>query len=133
MNEYYRNKNVLITGGLGFLGSNLAHRLVAMGSAITIVDNMHPLYGGNKHNLSGIEQKVKIVLGDVRDSQLMAKLVEGADIIFHFAAQVSYIDSLSMPYDDLDLNARSTLQLLELSIMLARKPKIVFSSSLRVL
>ncbi|MBU1100656.1 MAG: GDP-mannose 4,6-dehydratase [Bacteroidetes bacterium] len=129
MKDYYQNKNVLITGGLGFIGSNLAHKLVEYGANVTIVDNLAPLYGGNVFNINGIENKVELVINDVRNSEIVYPLVEKSDVIFHMAAQVSYIDSLNMPFEDLDLNSRSTLNLLEASRKLNPKVKIVFSSS----
>ena len=131
--DYYNRKKVLITGGLGFLGSNLANRLVKLNADITIIDNLNFLYGGNKFNINGIEDKVKVVIGDVRDSNVVIPLVNKADIIFHFAAQVSYIDSLSMPFEDLDLNAKTTLQILEIARKNNPKAKILFSSSRMVL
>lgn len=131
--HYYNNKHILITGGLGFLGSNLATRLVAMGAKVTLLDNLNPLYGGNKFNVHGIENAVSIVYGDVRDENVLLPLVKSSEIIFHFAAQVSYIDSLSMPFDDLEINGRATLQLLELCRKHNPRAKILFSSSRMVL
>jgi len=129
----YKNKKILITGGLGFLGSNLAHKFVQDGASVTIVDNLSPLYGGNMFNVEGIKENVKIILGDIRDKELMKSLIVDVDYIFHFAAQVSYIDSLSMPFDDMDLNAKSVLSLLELCRQYNQKTTIVFSSSRMVL
>jgi UDP-glucose 4-epimerase len=122
MLDYFRKKNVLITGGLGFLGSNLAHRLVALRANVIIIDNISPLYGGNLFNLEGIRDKCEIILDDVRNTDVLKPYIPTLDIIFHFAAQVSYIDSLSMPFEDLSLNASATLQLLEL----CRKDKNCF-------
>ncbi len=127
--EYFPHKRVLITGGLGFLGSNVARRLVELGSDVTLVDNLNPLYGGNRFNISGIEKKLAVSIGDIRDDSLMKPLVEKADVIFHFAAQVSYIDSPAMPLEDLSLNAQATLQLLELCRKHNPKARILFSSS----
>lgn len=129
----YGNKNVLITGGLGFLGSNLAHKLLKLGANITLLDNLNPLYGGNKFNISDISDSIKIVIGDMRDENLLKPLIKTTDIIFHFGSQVRYIDSLSMPYEDLDLNARATLNLLELCRENNSNAKIIFSSSRMVL
>lgn len=129
----FAGKKILITGGLGFLGSNLAIRLVKDNADVTVFDNLNPLYGGNRFNVEEIKDKIKIVIGDIRDTELLKNEIQNVDYIFHFAAQVSYIDSLSMPFDDLDLNARSTLSLLELCRKYNPKVKIVFSSSRMVL
>ena len=131
--NYYRNKIILITGGLGFLGSNLAHKLVECEAKIIIIDNLNPLYGGNYFNIDGIQNKVKIITDDIRNEKVLIPIIEQFDIIFHFAAQVSYIDSLSMPYEDLELNARSTLQILEICRKYNLKVKIIFPSSRMVL
>ena len=111
--EVYRGKNVLITGGLGFLGSNIANQLVKLGAHVTIVDSLNPRYGGNWFNLDGIRDKVTAVSGDIRDEELMTGLVRGMDVIFNLAAQVSYIDSSSIPFEDFDVNGRGQLILLE--------------------
>lgn len=129
----YKNKKVLITGGLGFLGSNLAKKLLKDGAEIIIIDNLDPLYGGNLFNVKEIEKDIKIIIDDIRKEEILIPIVKKVDLIFHFAAQVSYIDSLSMPYYDLDLNAKSTLQLLELCRRYNQDAKIIFSSSRMVL
>jgi len=128
-----KGKNIVITGGLGFLGSNLAHALIKKGARVTIIDNLNPLYGGNFFNIHGIEDQVALIINDIRNKEVILPIVKGADIIFHLAAQVSYIDSLNIPFEDLDLNARSTLLLLELLRMFNPKCKIIFSSSRMVL
>ena len=133
MDKYYKDKNVLITGGLGFLGSNLAHRLIETGAKITILDNLDPRYGGNLFNIDSIQNDVCLIIKDVREENTLIPLVEKADYIFHFAAQVSYIDSLSNPIEDLDLNGRSPLLLLELCKKYNNKVKIIFPSSRMVI
>lgn len=125
----FRGKRVLITGGYGFLGSTLAGRLVRHGATVTVVDSLNPLYGGNPFNLRGYETEIEALIGDLREPQLVRRIVDGTDIIFHLAAQVSYIDSLSMPLDDLALNAGVTLQLLEECRRQPRAPTFVFASS----
>lgn len=129
MENYYKNKNVLITGGLGFIGSNLALNLVNLGAKVSIIDNLNPLYGGNLFNVLGKEKEIEIVISDIRDTDVIRLLIEKSDIIFHLAAQVSYIDSLSIPFEDLDLNARATLNILEICRKYNPKSKIIFSSS----
>jgi nucleoside-diphosphate-sugar epimerase len=129
MENYYKNKNVLITGGLGFIGSNLTLKLMELDANIKIIDNLNPLYGGNLFNILGKERKIEIVINDVRDTNVIRPLIEKSDIIFHLAAQVSYIDSLNIPFEDLDLNARATLNILETCRKYNPKAKIIFSSS----
>lgn len=121
--------NVLITGGAGFIGSNLAHALVAQGAKVTVLDAMLPLYGGNKFNLEEVQDQVEFVTGDIRDEELVKKLVVGKDFIYNFAAQVSYIDSKDQPFLDLDINGRGHLIILEAVRHSAAQAKIFFSSS----
>lgn len=129
MTNYFEHKNILITGGLGFLGSNLAEKMIDYGANVTLIDNLTPLYGGNIFNINEFSGKVTVIINDIRNIEIISPLVEKADIIFHLAAQVSYIDSNSMPYEDLDLNAKATLNILEVSRKLNPKVRIVFSSS----
>jgi UDP-glucose 4-epimerase len=106
-------KKVLITGGLGFIGSNLAIRLVSEGARVALCDAMIEGYGGNLENVREIRSEVEIHFVDVRDEAAMAELVEGRDVIFHLAAQVSHVMSLSNPYPDIDINIKGTAALLE--------------------
>ena len=106
-------KNVLVTGGLGFIGSNLAIRLVGKGARVTLSDAMIEGYGGNPANIREIARDVAIHAADVRDEDAMAELVEGQDVVFHLAAQVSHVMSLSNPYPDIDINIRGTAAVLE--------------------
>jgi UDP-glucose 4-epimerase len=129
LDEFFAGREVLVTGGLGFLGSSLAVRLVQYGAHVTVMDNLHPLYGGNRFNIAEVADKIDVVLEDVRNLEVLKPLVARSDTMFHLAAQVSYIDSLSMPYEDLDLNARATLGILESCRTLNPRIRIVFSSS----
>jgi len=104
---------VLITGGLGFIGSNLARRLVAEGARVTLCDAMIEGYGGNSANIREIQDRVAVDTSDVRDTSAMERLVRGQDVIFHLAAQVSHVMSLSNPYPDIDINIKGTAVLLE--------------------
>lgn len=122
-------KNVLITGGAGFIGSNIAHALVTQGAAVTIVDAMLPLYGGNLFNLQGIREKIEFIEGDVRDAGLMNKVVAGKDIVYHMAAQVSYIDSKDQPFLDLDINGKGHLTVMEAVRQYAPTARVLFASS----
>ncbi|MBD3337120.1 MAG: NAD-dependent epimerase/dehydratase family protein [Candidatus Eisenbacteria bacterium] len=111
--ERYRGRDVLVTGGLGFIGSNLTRRLVALDARVTVVDSLIPEYGGNLWNLHGVRDRVQINIADVRDRHSMDYLVQGRDIIFNLAGQVSHIDSMKDPDTDLEINCRSQLAILE--------------------
>jgi len=106
-------KSVLITGGLGFIGSNLAIRLVREGAHVTVCDAMLEGYGGNFANVREVEGEIETRIADVRDEEEMGRLVEGRDVIFHLAAQVSHVLSLSNPYPDIDINIKGTAVVLE--------------------
>lgn len=121
--EAYRGRRVLVTGGMGFIGSTLAIRLVELGADVTLADAMLPEYGGNAFNIAPVESRVRVHLTDVRDEHLMALLVEGQDVVFHLAAQVSHVLSLSNPYPDIDINIRGTVALME--AVRKRAPKAV--------
>lgn len=126
---YFNGKKVLITGGAGFLGSSLAKKLVSLGADVTIVDAMLPLYGGNLFNLEAIIDRISFVEGDIRDQELMNSVVGGKDIIFNFAAQVSYLDSKEDPFLDLEFNGKGHLTVLEAVRQHAPHARILFSSS----
>jgi len=104
---------VLVTGGLGFIGSNLARRLVQEGASVTLCDAMIDGYGGNEANIREIRDSVEIDRSDVRDAAAMDRLVAGKDVVFHLAAQVSHVMSLSNPYPDIDINIKGTAVVLE--------------------
>ena len=106
-------KDVLITGGLGFIGSNLALRLVRDGARVTVCDAMLEGYGGNFANVREIDGQIETHVSDVRDEAEMGRLVEGRDVVFHLAAQVSHVLSLSNPYPDIEINIKGTAAVLE--------------------
>lgn len=130
-NEFmtFADKHILITGGAGFIGSSLAHRFSQIGAKVTILDAFLPLYGGNEFNFQGIEDRVTVVRGDVRDRELMEMIVQGKDLIIDLAAQVSYIDSKNFPYTDAEINALSHLILLEAVSRHVPKAKVLLASS----
>jgi UDP-glucose 4-epimerase len=109
----WQNKKVLITGGLGFIGSNLAIQLVEQGAEVSISDAMIEGYGANFANIREIRDEVEVHLSDVRDENAMGHLVADRDVVFHLAAQVSHVMSLSNPYPDIDINIKGTAALLE--------------------
>ena len=128
-NGGYAGKKVLITGGLGMIGSNLAVNLVQLGADVSIIDAMLPLYGGNFANIAEIKDRVSINVADIRDIAAINFLVREKDIIFNLAAQVSYIDSQTDPLLDLDINCKGHLLLLEACRIHNPGGKIVFSGS----
>jgi UDP-glucose 4-epimerase len=101
--DTFAGRRVLVTGGLGFIGSNLAHRLVDLGARVLIVDSLIPDYGGNLYNAQDIRDVVKINIADVRDIHTMRYLVQGQDFLFNLAGQVSHIDSMTDPFTDLEI------------------------------
>lgn len=127
--DKFSGKNVVITGGLGFIGSNLAHTLVGLGAKITLVDSLVPAYGGNPFNIDGIEKRVHINIADVRDEYSMAYLVKDRDYIFNLAGQVSHLDSMEDPYTDLEINVRAQVSILEACRKNNRDVKIIFTST----
>lgn len=125
----YNNTNVLITGGLGFIGSNLARRLVMEGANVTIVDSLIPAYGGNLFNIRDYKDKVTINISDVRDPYSIEYLIRGKDYLFNLAGQTSHVDSMDNPYIDLEINAKAQLSILEACKKENRDVKIVFAST----
>jgi UDP-glucose 4-epimerase len=111
--EFYRGKKVLITGGLGFIGSTLSYKLVDFGAEVTIVDSLFPEYGGNTFNIHGLESRVRVNISDVRDRYSMDYLVKGQDCIFNLAGTLSHIDSMRDPFTDLEINCVAQLSILE--------------------
>jgi UDP-glucose 4-epimerase len=130
--EFYAGRRVMITGGLGFIGSNLAHHLVALGADVLLVDSLIPDYGGNLHNIAGIEDRVRVNVADVRQASTMNYLVQGRDIIFNLAGQVSHIDSMRDPHTDLEINCRSQLTLLEACRHHNPAAKVVYASTRQI-
>jgi UDP-glucose 4-epimerase len=129
---FYRRRPVMITGGAGFIGSNLAHRLVALGAEVLLVDSLLPDYGGNLFNLRGIEQTARLNVADVRQPSTMNYLVRHVDVIFNLAGQVSHIDSMRDPYTDLEINCRSQLSILEACRHNNPKAKVVYAGTRQV-
>ncbi len=130
--DQFRDKQVLVTGGLGFIGSNLAHRLAELGAQVLIVDSLVPDYGGNLFNVAGIEDKVQINIADVRDRSSMDYLVQGQAYLFNLAGQVSHLDSMKDPFTDLEINCRSQLSILESCRYNNPDVKVVFASTRQI-
>jgi dTDP-glucose 4,6-dehydratase/UDP-glucose 4-epimerase len=124
-----QGKEVLVTGGVGFIGSNLARRLVMLGANVTLVDSLIPVYGGNLRNIADIRDRVTLNISDVRDPFAMAYLIQGKDYLFNLAGQTSHLDSMTNPQADLDINAAAQLSILEACRQHNQKIKIVFAST----
>ncbi|MCZ7663151.1 MAG: NAD-dependent epimerase/dehydratase family protein [Thermoleophilia bacterium] len=128
----FAGARALVTGGLGFIGSNLARRLVDLGAEVVLMDNLDPRYGGNRFNVAGIEDRVTINVSDVRDDQSMFHLVRGHDYLFNLAGQTSHMDSMQDPYTDLEINVRAQLSILESCRKQNPGIKIVFAGTRQV-
>jgi UDP-glucose 4-epimerase len=111
--ESYNGKKVLITGGLGFLGSSLAIRLATLGAEVTVIDSLIPEYGGNLFNVEPMKDKIRINISDVRDRNSINYLVQEKDYLFNLAGTLSHIDSMRDPFTDLEINCVSQLRILE--------------------
>jgi UDP-glucose 4-epimerase len=130
--DAFADKKVLITGGLGFIGSNLAQRLLELGAVVTLVDSLIPEYGGNMFNIKGIEGSVQVSTSDIRDEHSMRSLVQGQDYVFNLAGQTSHMDSMKDPFTDLEINSRAQLSILEICRQYNPDTKIVFASTRQI-
>ncbi len=130
--EEFRGKRILVTGGLGFIGSHLARALVAAGSDVLLVDSLIPEYGGNLANIRGIEERVRVNVSDVRDAHSLRQLVRGQDVVFNLAGQTSHVDSMSDPLTDLEINCRAQLFILEACRRHNRDATIVYAGTRQV-
>ena len=113
LNKFWKGKRVLITGGLGFIGSNLARRLVSLRAEVLLVDAMVPGFGGNMFNIQQIQKQVRVNFCDVRECYSMNYLVRDQDVIFNLAGSFNYLDAVEDPWRDLELTCRGALSLLE--------------------
>ncbi len=125
----WSGSRILITGGMGFVGSNLARTLVKRGANVLLVDNMLPGHGGNRFNIEEVSEHLRVNFADVTDIHAMNHLVQGMDIIFHLAGQVNHVASIEDPFSDLHINATGTLTLLEACRKHNPEARIVFSGT----
>jgi UDP-glucose 4-epimerase len=130
-NAYFRQK-VLITGGLGFIGSNLAHKLLELGADVTIVDNLDVDSGGNLFNIHDVKEQVHVIQKDINDEDQMRLAVKDQKYLFNFAGQVSHMGSMRDPFKDLNVNAVSQLKLLEICRLNNPEIRIVFAGTRQV-
>ncbi len=128
----FSGANILITGGAGFIGANLARRLVAAGAMVTIADSLIPEYGGNLANLESIRSKIFLNITDVRDPHSMRYLIQGQDFLFNLAGQTSHMDSMADPFTDLEINAKAQLSILEACRTYNPNVKIIFAGTRQV-
>lgn len=129
MNNDFSGKYILITGGLGFIGSSLARRLVGCGAVVTLVDSMVPEYGGNFFNIREIQSRVRVNISDVRDEHSFKHLIQGQDYLFNLAGQTSHMDSMVDPFTDLEINSRAQLSILEACRKFNPGVQVVFAST----
>ena len=129
--DFYAGRGVLVTGGLGFIGSTLAMRLADLGARVTVVDSLIPEYGGNLASIAGYEERLRVNIADVRGHG-MEFLVRGQDLIFNLAGQVSHIDSMKDPFTDLEINCRAQLSILEACRRGNPTTKIIYASTRQI-
>jgi len=129
---FYRGLKVMVTGGLGFIGSNLARRLAAIGANVVVVDAMIPNFGGNLANLEDCRDRIRIEIANVSESAVIGDLVRGCDVIFNLAGHVSHLDSMTDPVTDLEANVRAQILLLEACRRQAPDARVVFASTRQI-
>lgn len=132
MINIFEGKKVVITGGLGFIGSNLARELLQLGATVTVIDSLIPEYGGNLYNIKDIDTQVKINISDVRDSHSIKYLIQNQDYLFNLAGQTSHLDSMNNPQVDLEINATAQLSILEACRKYNPSIRIVFASTRQI-
>ena len=128
----FSDARVLITGGLGFIGSNLARHLVDLKARVTLIDSLIPEYGGNVFNVADLEDRLHINISDVRDIYSIERLVQNQDYLFNLAGQTSHLDSMTNPMADLEINCRAQLAILEACRCKNPRIKIVFASTRQI-
>ncbi|HLI22654.1 MAG TPA: NAD-dependent epimerase/dehydratase family protein [Stellaceae bacterium] len=128
----FRGARAVVTGGLGFIGSNLAARLVALGAEVTLIDNLMPNYGGNRFNVAPIREQVRVEITDIRDAEHMRALLKGCDYLFNLAGQTSHLDSMHDPVTDLEINCLAQLRLLEACRGVCPNAVVVFASTRQI-
>ncbi len=126
---FYRDTPVLVTGGMGFIGSTLARRLVALGARVTVLDNLNPGQGGNSTNLDGVQKAIEILIGDQADAELVGGLVRGQAVVFNLCGRGAHADSMRDPFGDLYANGTAQLTLLEAVRQHNPNARVVFAGT----
>lgn len=129
---WYEQRPVLVTGGMGFIGSHLAERLVHLGAKVTIVDSLIPEHGGNEHNIASFADQIQISITDIRDIPGLQYLIRGQECIFNLAGQASHIDSMADPETDLEINCRAQLGLMEALRNVRPNTRVVYASTRQI-
>jgi UDP-glucose 4-epimerase len=130
--SFYRGSKVLVTGGLGFIGSNLARRLVEIGGDVLVVDSRLPNTGANYANLKGFENRLRIRTVDLRNAEEIASLLPGHSVLFNLAGTVSHLDSMTDPLSDMSANVHAQIVLLEGCRRYIPEARIVFASTRQI-
>ena len=132
LTSMFLHQSVLITGGLGFIGSNLAYKLLGLGAKVTIVDNLDPDSGGNLFNVEDIKDHIQIIQADINDEAQMKHVVKGQKYLFNLAGQMSHLGSMQDPFKDLNVNTIGQLKLLEVCRQNNPEIGIVFAGTRQV-
>jgi UDP-glucose 4-epimerase len=130
--SFYRGCKILVTGGLGFIGSNLARRLVEIGGDVLVVDSCLPNTGSNYANLKGFEDRLRIRTVDLRNAEEIATLLPGHNVLFNLAGTVSHLDSMTDPLSDMSANVHAQIVLLEGCRRYIPEARIVFASTRQI-
>lgn len=125
----FDERRVLVTGGLGFIGSSLAHALVGLGAHVVVLDALFPEYGGNRRNIAGIEDRITVMIGDMRDQRIVGNAIVGKDFIFNMVGVLSHIDSMNDPWADVEMNCVAQISLLETLRRYNPGAKVVFAGT----
>lgn len=128
----FQGKNILVTGGMGFIGSNLSLRLLELGANITVVDTLNTKYGGNPFNLEAVKKQIQIIVADMSDEKRISPLIPKQDYIFNLAGQVSHLDSMTDPQHDLEINAASHLAIVEMCRKLNPQVKVIYGGTRQI-
>ncbi len=128
----FLHQSVLITGGLGFIGSNLAYKLLGLGAKVTVVDTLDPDSGGNPFNVEDIKDHIQVIQADINDEDQMKRAVKGQKYLFNLAGQMSHLGSMQDPFKDLNVNTMGQLRLLEVCRQNNPDVSIVFAGTRQV-